>query len=100
MYSNKFIEVLKQIEKNDTNYEIRYNLIFSAMYHAQLCCLKTYIRFDELSPNWPVFCIDLNEYGEVSWHMPTTSSMSFYQNPYSLQEKYNRLNKFIVNNSD
>ena len=98
MSLKKFVNVVKQIEKNDTNYEIRYNLVFSAMYHAQQCGYKTYIRFDQLSPNWPVFCIDLDKFGEVSWHMPTISNIDFDKNPYSTKEKYKRLNKFIENN--
>ena len=91
----QFKIILQEIYENDTNYDKRYSLVFSAMNYANLLGLKNYIKFDKNSPEWPIFCILLDDFGEISWHMPTKSNDSYKNDPYTTDEKYKRIFDYI-----
>jgi len=87
----KLSEVLKQIEPNDTNYDVRYKLVTKALALAVELDYQAGIRWDE-AEQWPVFCIYLPHIGEVSWHCPP------YTRPftgYDTKEKYRRVHDYV-----
>lgn len=48
--------------------------VVKAVYLAKKIGYKAGIRFDkngENSYNWPVWCIELPNIGEISWHCPS-----------------------------
>lgn len=61
--------LLTNIEKNDTNYDLRARLIYAAMGQAMYLGYAAGIRIDPSEPEWPVAYIELPT-GQVSWHMP------------------------------
>jgi hypothetical protein len=82
---------LKKISENDTQYHIRYSLVFEAMFWALECGLAAGIRIDQAEPEWPVVYIELPT-GQVSWHMPQ------HPVPYdghSTEEKYRRIQEYV-----
>jgi len=87
----KFINTLKEIKNNDTNYEKRYPLVFKALSQALELGYKAGIRVDPSEPNWPVVQIELLDYGQISWHMP---SHEVAYDGHSTEDKYNIIDKF------
>lgn len=91
----EFRAVLSLIEATDSNYALREALVYRAVGLARALGLRAGVRFDKSAtdgPDWPIFCIELPEVGEVSWHCPA------YTKPYSgysVEEKYRRLNAFL-----
>jgi len=90
--------VLKNIENNETNYEIREILIAQAMYLAKKIGYKAGIRFGTLTDendngnDWPVWCIELPNIGEISWHCPSFKGV---YDGYTTNEKYDRIHKYL-----
>lgn len=89
-------ELLTEIEKNDTDYSARYELVFELMHVAQTepYGYETGIRIDPNEPGWPVFWVVLPGVGEVSWHMPS------YEGHYDrcgTEVKYARIKQYIAN---
>jgi len=79
-----------EIERNETNYAVREGLVYKAIALAKELGMEAGCRFDPTSPDWPVFCIDLPHFGEVSWHCPA------YSKPYVEYDtltKYDRCHK-------
>lgn len=69
--TKKLAELLVKIEENYTNYEVRYDLVLSALLVARQLDYKCGFRFDKYEPEWPVIVIYLHDIDkEVSWHMP------------------------------
>lgn len=62
--------LLLSIEENYENYDVRYDLVLSALLKARELKYKCGFRLDKNEPEWPVIVIELPEIGEVSWHMP------------------------------
>ena len=83
--------LLLRIVVNDTNYDLRYDLIMKAMALAIECLYKVGIRVDT-SNNWPVCVIHLPT-GQVSWHMPPDETC--YDN-HTTEEKIKRIDDFCV----
>lgn len=61
--------VLELISEHDTDYEVRYPLVFEAIYLALERGYEAGIRIDREEPEWPCVYIELPT-GQVSWHMP------------------------------
>ncbi len=92
----KFKQVLKNIEKNETNYDLREFLVVQAIYLAKKIGYKAGIRFDKSMDNsydWPVWCIELPNIGEISWHCP---SFKGEYDGYTTDEKYNRIHQYLM----
>ena len=69
--TKKLAELLVDIEENYTNYEVRYDLVLSALFIARQLDYKCGFRFDPGEPEWPVIVIYLHDIDkEISWHMP------------------------------
>lgn len=69
--TKKLAELLVNIEENYTNYEVRYNLILSALLTSRELDYKCGFRVDPDEPEWPVVVIYLHAINkDVSWHMP------------------------------
>lgn len=84
-------EILHEVEAHDTDYEVRYNLVFAALMMAAAAGLEAGIQVDDAQPGWVVACIELPT-GPVGWHMPV------HKKPYdghSTEEKYRRVRDFI-----
>lgn len=86
------VEVLKQIEEHDTDYDTRFRLVWQAVDHARAVGYSAGVRIDPTEPEWPVVYIELPT-GQVSWHMP--------QHPetwdgHDTAEKYRRLREFVA----
>ncbi|HET9890610.1 MAG TPA: hypothetical protein VFQ42_08930 [Mycobacterium sp.] len=80
-------DVLAAIQQHDTDYDVRYPLVFEAIHLALKLGYPAGIRIDPAEPEWPVAYIELPA-GQVSWHMP--------QHPaewdgHSTDEKYRRI---------
>lgn len=83
--------LLLEIEQADTNYALRYGLVFAAITHALACGFSAGIRLDPDEPEWPVAYIEMPT-GQLSWHFP--------QHPiawdgHSTEEKYRRIHEFV-----
>lgn len=83
---------LAAIVKNDTNYEVRYQLILSAMMTANKLNLKTGVRIDPDEPEWPVYFIQLPTGKQVSWHCEQYPDK---WDGHSTEEKFTRIQEFI-----
>lgn len=69
--TKKLADILLKIEENYTNYEVRYDLVLSALLVARQLDYKCGFRFDKDDPEWPVIVIHLPVIDKnVSWHMP------------------------------
>lgn len=89
----KLSDTLKQIKENDTNYDIRFELIIKAIYYSNMIGYETGLRCDD---NWPVAIIHLPE-GQVSWHMEPDA---IEYDGHSTEEKYSRIDNYIKNNEE
>lgn len=88
--------LLKLIVENDTNYQIREELVIQAFSCAKKLGYKVGIRHDARDgPEWPIFAIELPNTGEVSWHIKCQDLG--YTN-YSTEEKNNRCCSFANKN--
>lgn len=83
--------VLTQIERNDTNYVIRYGLVWQALALAVECGIAAGVRIDPAEPEWPVVYIDLPT-GQTSWHMPQFANE---WDGHDTTEKYRRVREFV-----
>lgn len=82
---------LAEIERNDTNYDVRYGLVLDAMAAAHGAGYPTGIAIDPNDPDRPVVYIQLPT-GQVSWHMPA------HPTPYDghdTPEKYHRIRAYL-----
>lgn len=61
--------VLRRIMEHDTDYDVRYALVFEAIHLATTAGFRAGIGFDAADLDWPVVYIELPD-GQVSWHMP------------------------------
>lgn len=80
---------------HDQKYDIRYGLVLEAVALANIVGFKAGFRIDPDTPDWPVACIDLPGYGQISWHMPA------YDKPWdghSTEEKIKRIAGFVSAN--
>ena len=83
MSTQKLQELLLAIE---TNYDER------EIPEAKRLGYAAGIRFDsDAGTDWPVWCINLPEIGEVSWHSPAYKGK---YDGYSVTEKYNRCHQY------
>lgn len=85
-------DVLTRIEQHDTDYEVRYGLVFTAVDRALRCGYRAGVKNDPEQPEWPVVYIDLPT-GQVSWHMPE------YAGPWdghSTKMKYDRIRAYVA----
>jgi hypothetical protein len=86
----RLVDLLLQIEQNDTNYDIRYGLVFAAVHEALQAGYSAGIALDPAQPDWPLVYIQLPT-GQISWHMPG------FPSPYdghTTEEKYQRIREF------
>lgn len=80
--------LLKQIQINDTNYDLRNDLVLDAFGLAKSIGYETGIRFDKDSgKDWYVVFIVLPGDKEISWHLPCSKRE---YTGYSCEEKYQR----------
>jgi hypothetical protein len=89
--------MLREAELLENDYDKREIIVAFAVALAKLLGYKAGVRFDSSSDEarkWPVFCIDLPEVGEVSWHSPAYEKA---YDGYSTEEKYRRCHEFIAN---
>lgn len=94
-YQRRLADILQDIKKNDTNYDVRYNLIIKAMCLASKCEYKVGFRVDEEN-KWPIAVIHLPE-GQLSWHMaPDDISYDGHTN----DEKFTRIDQFSYNTTN
>lgn len=102
-YNNKMsiekdlADTLSLIEKHDTDYDIRYQLVLKAMYLSASLGYVTGIRMDDDAEDehnkwWVAFIILPNGIGEISWHNPTIKSVF---SGYDVTEKYLRCAKYM-----
>lgn len=82
----ELITLLREIEKNDTNYDVRYGLVLKAVSLSHELGLKAGFRIDYANPEWPVAFIELPT-GQVSWHMP---EHPIPWDGHTTEEKYER----------
>jgi|WetSurMetagenome_2_1015567.scaffolds.fasta_scaffold1592545_1 hypothetical protein len=90
----KLSQCLKSIEENDTNYDIRYNLVIRAFYLANKLGYKTGIRVDASELDWPIYVIELPNDKQISWHMP---SHKIPYDGHTTEEKYERCREYSKN---
>ena len=89
MFKSEFKEILNKIEENETNYDIREIYVAQAMYLAKILGYKSGIRADD--PDWPVWCIELPDIGEITWHCP---SFKIEYDNHTTNEKISRIRDF------
>ena len=102
---DEIASLLKDIEINDTNYDVRERLVWHLLSLAKQMDYNCGVRFDPeevkdysagaTSYIWPVVCIELPEVGEVAWHMP---ACNIKYDGHSTEEKYQRTKKWILCN--
>ena len=90
MWKSLLSHTLREIERHDTDYEKRYDLVLDALSQARNAGYAAGIRLDPADPEWPVVYIELPT-GQVSWHLP--------QHPqpwdgHDTPEKYRRCRAF------
>jgi len=85
--------LLDEINKNYTNYEVRYSLCLRASAIAMELKYVTGFRHDPDEKDWPVLVIILPEIGEVSWHMPPVGVEYDHHTRYESKE---RIRKYIL----
>jgi len=61
--------VLRSIQANEEEYEVRYGLVLEALWLADTLGFEAGFRFDPGEPEWPAAFVELPT-GQVSWHMP------------------------------
>jgi len=66
----KLAKLLKYITDNYSDYDKRYIYILKALVKAKELGYTCGFRCDEKEIQWPVIVIDLEGFGQVSWHMP------------------------------
>jgi hypothetical protein len=91
IHDKHLAQALVEIEHHDTDYDVRYLLVFRAAALALQAGYAAGIRIDPAEPAWPVVYIELPA-GQVSWHMP--------QHPvewdtHDTAEKYRRIRQFV-----
>ncbi|HEX3781715.1 MAG TPA: hypothetical protein VHX38_18790 [Pseudonocardiaceae bacterium] len=83
--------VLAQIVEHDTDYDVRYPLVFEALALALDLDMRAGIRIDPSEPDWPVVYIELPT-GQVSWHLPQHGRE---WDQHSTDEKHQRIEQFV-----
>jgi hypothetical protein len=91
MYTDVLKETLKEIEKNDFDYPVRYGLVLRALLFAHDLGFPAGIRIDENDPTWSVVYIELPT-GQVSWHMP---QHVVDWDGHDTEVKYQRINEWV-----
>jgi len=86
--------VLWQIRENDTNYPVRYGLIWEAM---GLACQLGYpagvrVDYDAIEPRFPIIAYIELPAGQVSWHMPPHT---VDWDGHTTDEKLGRISDFV-----
>lgn len=87
---NELAEVLRLIERHDTDYVHRYGLVWRALSLAVTAGHAAGVRIDPAEPEWPVVYIELPT-GQVSWHMPQFATE---WDGHDTAEKYRRARAF------
>ncbi|PRY35369.1 hypothetical protein [Umezawaea tangerina] len=90
--ADELCRVLQLITEHDTDYEIRYLLVFKALDLALGLGYAAGFAPDPAEPDWPVAYIELPT-GQVSWHMPK-HTVEF--DGHSTGGKYRRVREFIA----
>lgn len=85
-------QVLEQIAEHDTDYDVRYQLVFRAVSLALGQGYAAGVRVDPAEPGWPVVYIELPT-GQVSWHMP---QHKLVWDGHDTDEKYRRVREFVA----
>lgn len=83
--------VLLDIERNDTNYTVRYPLVFRALALAPQAGFLAGVRVDEKEQEWPVAYIELPT-GQVSWHVP---QHLMEWDGHTTEAKYDRIRRWV-----
>lgn len=83
---------LTLIAQHDTDYPIRYELVFRAIPLALAAGYPAGVALDPVEPDWPVVYIELPD-GQVSWHMPA-HPVEF--DGHSTEEKYRRITAYTT----
>jgi hypothetical protein len=91
---NQLSDVLKQIELNDTNYDIRYHLVFEALSLASKLNYRTGQKQDQDDKDWYILYIYLPGDKQVSWHMPNNN---IEWDGHNTVTKYERCREFCLN---
>ncbi len=86
--------ILKEIEHNDRNYDVRYGLVLRAVTIAHQLGYAAGLRVDSDNPTWPVAYIELPDVGQVSWHMLQHRRA---WDGHTTEEKYQRVRAFYEN---
>ena len=84
--------LLQKIAEHDTDYDVRYRLVFDAVPVALACGFAAGVRIDPSEPDWPVVYIELPT-GQVSWHMP---AHPVAWDGHDTDEKYRRITEWIA----
>lgn len=98
LYTVDLARVLQKIKINDNTYDIRYKLVFKAMYLAAELGYKTgQQKSEDNDEEWYILYIELPE-GQVSWHMPSNDIL---WDGHDNNKKYERCDAYIMkHNSD
>lgn len=91
IHDRHLAQALVEIKDNDTNYAVRYPLVFRAVALALQAGYAAGIRIDPAEPDWPVLYIELPS-GQVSWHMP---QHLVEWDTHDTAEKYRRIRQFV-----
>ncbi|HEX3781730.1 MAG TPA: hypothetical protein VHX38_18865 [Pseudonocardiaceae bacterium] len=83
--------VLQQIVEHDTDYDVRYPLVFEALALALDLDMRAGIAIDPAEPDWPVVYIELPT-GQTSWHLPKHGRA---WDQHSTDEKHYRIEQFV-----
>jgi hypothetical protein len=82
--------VLQQIVEHDTDYDLRYPLVFEALALALDLDMRAGIVLDPAEPDWPVVYIELPT-GQISWHMPRHGRP---WDGHTTEQKFERISAF------
>lgn len=88
--TNLLKRLLRDIEREDANYDNREKLVYQTIHLARLIGFQTGFRIDPSEPEWPVAYIELPT-GQVSWHMP---QHSLPYDGHTTEEKYRRIREW------
>ena len=91
-------KLLKSINENYENYDVRYILVLQTLIEAKKLNYKAGFRYDSSEPDWPVVVIELPELGQVSWHMPPSKIEYDNSSPKDCQERCEKFYSFYLGN--
>lgn len=84
--------ILEKVVEHDTDYVVRYGLVFQAVSFAIMCGHTAGIALDPAEPDWPVVYIELPT-GQISWHMPRYANEFDGHTPAN---KFARIREYIA----